>query len=62
MSTKAVQALLDDIRLLGNEQYFLVESVRALVKETVPSSSEEVKQAKKLAQYLTLALEAEKGA
>ena len=43
MTTKTVQALLDDIRLLGNEQYSLVESVRTLVKKTVPSISEEVK-------------------
>ena len=43
MATKNVQALLDDIRLLGNEQYSLVESVRALVKKTFPSVSEEVK-------------------
>lgn len=43
MTTKAVQALLDDIRLLGNEQYALVEAVRALVKKTIPSVSEEVK-------------------
>lgn len=43
MTTKTVQALLDDIRLLGDEQYALVESVRALVKKTIPSVSEEVK-------------------
>ena len=43
MATKTVQALLDDIRLLGDEQYSLVESVRALIKKTFPSISEEVK-------------------
>ncbi|MDR2243941.1 MAG: DUF1801 domain-containing protein [Burkholderiales bacterium] len=43
MATKTVQALLDDIRHLDGEQYSLVNSVRALVKKTVPSVSEEVK-------------------
>jgi len=43
MATKTVQELLGDIRLLGDEQYSLVESVRALVKKTIPSVSEEVK-------------------
>ena len=43
MGTKSVQALMDDIRLLGDEQFALVESVRALVKKTLPSVSEEVK-------------------
>ncbi|MDP3539028.1 MAG: DUF1801 domain-containing protein [Azonexus sp.] len=43
MTTKTIQELLDDIRFLGDEQYTLVESVRKLVKETVPSVSEEVK-------------------
>lgn len=43
MATKSVQALLDDIRLLGDEQHSLVESVRALVKKTVSPLSEEVK-------------------
>lgn len=43
MATKTVQALLEDIRLLGDEQHALVESVRALVGKTVPSVSEEVK-------------------
>lgn len=43
MATKTVQALLDDIRFLGNEQYSLVESVRALVKKTFLSVSEKVK-------------------
>ncbi|RRD58680.1 DUF1801 domain-containing protein [Comamonadaceae bacterium OH2545_COT-014] len=43
MVTKSVQELLDDIRLLGDEQLSLVESVRDLVKKTVPSVTEEVK-------------------
>ncbi|WP_068637176.1 DUF1801 domain-containing protein [Thauera butanivorans] len=43
MATKTVQALLDDVHLLGNDQYSLVESVRALVKGQFPSVSEEVK-------------------
>lgn len=43
MVTKSIQELLDDIRLLGEEQLSLVESVRGLVKETIPSVSEEVK-------------------
>ena len=40
---KSVQALLDDIRLLGDEQYAVVESVRTLVKQTIPGVSETVK-------------------
>lgn len=43
MAKKSVQALLDDIRLFGDEQYSLVESVRSLVKATIPVVSEEVK-------------------
>ncbi len=43
MATKSVQALLDDILFLGNEQYSTVEPVRTLVKKTVPNVSEEVK-------------------
>lgn len=43
MAEKSVQALLDDIRLLGSDQHLLVESVRTLVKESIPSVSEEVK-------------------
>ena len=43
MATKSVQALMDDIRLLGDEQYSLVKSVRALVKTTFPSILEEIK-------------------
>lgn len=40
---KSVQALLEDIRLLGEEQYQIVEAVRALVKKTVKPVTEEVK-------------------
>lgn len=43
MASKSVQELLDDVRLLGNEQLALVESVRKLVKKTFPSVKEEVK-------------------
>ena len=43
MATKSVQELLDDVRLLGDEQLTLVESVRKLVKKTIPSVTEEVK-------------------
>jgi hypothetical protein len=43
MATKTVEALLDDIRLLGDEQYALVVAVRELVKAFVPTVSEEVK-------------------
>ncbi|GAD22765.1 DUF1801 domain-containing protein [Acidovorax sp. MR-S7] len=43
MATKSVQELLDDLRLLGGEQLSWVESVRTLVKETIPSVTEEVK-------------------
>ena len=43
MATKSVQELLDDVRLLGDEQLTLVESVRQLAKITIPSVTEEVK-------------------
>ncbi len=43
MATKSVQELLDDVRLLGDEQLSLVESVRKLIKKTIPSVTEEVK-------------------
>jgi len=43
MTTKSVQELLDDIRLLGDEQITLVESVRKIIKTTFPSVAEEVK-------------------
>lgn len=41
--TKTVQALLEDVRLLGEEQFAVVESVRALVRELVVPLKEEVK-------------------
>lgn len=43
MSTKSVQALLDDLRLLGGEQYALVASVRTLVHKTFPTVTEGIK-------------------
>lgn len=43
MTNKTVEALLDDIRLLGEEQLLLVEAVRALVGKTIGPVSEEVK-------------------
>ena len=43
MATKSVQTLLDDIGLLGGDQYSLVELIRKLVMKTVPSVAEEVK-------------------
>ena len=43
MATKSLQELLDDIRLLGIEQYLIVEAVRALVKSSFTDTLEEVK-------------------
>jgi hypothetical protein len=43
MTTKTVQTLLEDIRFLSEERYEVVEAVRALVKKTFKTSSEEVK-------------------
>lgn len=43
MSKKSVQALLDDIRLLGDTQHTLVESVRTLATDTISPLFEEVK-------------------
>lgn len=43
MTTKSVEQLVSDIRLLGEEQFGLVQGLRSLVKETVPSVTEEVK-------------------
>ena len=40
---KTVQALLEDFRLLGEEQFLIVEKVRSLVKNTIKPLSEEVK-------------------
>lgn len=43
MTKKSVQALLEDIRLVSEQNYQLVEAVRALVKSSFESTSEEVK-------------------
>jgi hypothetical protein len=43
MPTKSVQSLLEDIRLISEDRYQLVETVRALVKKTFKVTSEEVK-------------------
>ncbi|RUO26524.1 hypothetical protein CWE09_07400 [Aliidiomarina minuta] len=43
MAKKSVSTLLEDIRLLGGEQYVIVERVRALVHELISPVSEEVK-------------------
>lgn len=43
MAIKSVQSLIEDIRLLSETNYQIVEAVRALVKETFESVSEEVK-------------------
>ena len=38
MTTESVQALLEDIRLVSEQNYEIVEAVRALVKETFETS------------------------
>jgi hypothetical protein len=43
MATKSAQALLDDIRLVSEMNYEIVEAVRALIKRSFESVSEEVK-------------------
>lgn len=40
---KSIEALLEDIRLVGEEQFQIVEAVRALMKTLVRPLSEEVK-------------------
>ncbi len=40
---QTVEALLDDIRLLGEEQQQIVQAVRALVKKTINPCTEQVK-------------------
>ncbi len=40
---KSIEALLQDIRLLGEEQFLIVEQVRRLAKKTVQPLSEELK-------------------
>jgi hypothetical protein len=42
-SIKPVDALLDDIRLLGQEQYDVVQAIRAIVKKKFKPFEEEVK-------------------
>ncbi len=43
MSTKSVGALIDDIRMLGEERHATVEAVRALIAKSLASVVEEVK-------------------
>ncbi len=43
MATKSVQSLVEDIRLLSETNYGIVEAVRALVKKKFKSTTEEVK-------------------
>ena len=43
MAANRLQELLDDVRLLGSEQYLIVEAVRALVKSSFTDTLEEVK-------------------
>lgn len=43
MAAKSVQNLIEDIRLLGDDQYQLVQAVRELVKAALKSTGEEVK-------------------
>jgi hypothetical protein len=43
MATKSVQTMLEDIRLLGEEQYEIVAAVRDLVKKNFKRVAEEVK-------------------
>lgn len=43
MTKKSVQNLLEDIRFVSEQNYEIVEAVRALVNNTTESASEEVK-------------------
>jgi hypothetical protein len=43
MTKKSVQALLEDIRFVSEQNYEIVEAVRALIKNTFETTSEEVK-------------------
>lgn len=43
MTKKSVQALLEDISLVSEQNFEIVEAVRALVKKTFETVSEEVK-------------------
>ena len=40
---KSVQSLIEDVRLLGEMQFEVVEAVRSLVKKVTPPANEEVK-------------------
>ena len=43
MKNQSVQALLEDIRLVSEQNYEIVQAVRALVQKTFETTSEEVK-------------------
>ncbi|WP_028451976.1 DUF1801 domain-containing protein [Chitinilyticum aquatile] len=43
MPARSVQSLLEDLRLISEDSYALVEAVRDLVRATLPDISEEVK-------------------
>jgi hypothetical protein len=43
MTKKSVQTLLEDIRFVSEQNYEIVEAVRALIKNTFETTSEEVK-------------------
>ena len=43
MTKKSVQALIEDIRYLSEQNYEIVEAVRVLVRKTFDDASEEVK-------------------
>lgn len=43
MKNQSVQALLEDIRFVSEQNYEIVEAVRALVQKTFETTSEEVK-------------------
>jgi hypothetical protein len=43
MATKSVQTMIEDMRLVSEELYEIVETVRALVKKQFSASAEEVK-------------------
>ena len=43
MTTKSVQSLVEDIRLLSETNFEVVEAVRATVKKTMRGATEEVK-------------------
>ena len=43
MTTKSIDALIEDIRILSEERYATVQAVRALVKSSIKPLAEEVK-------------------